>query len=525
MVLTAEIIHAQQLKQEENTRKWLNDQVQDARKMLEQADAELVTATEARKAAQAALDMALAQRDAVLERALPRMSLVRRLPFDVLSEIFAHVLGGYETAPYEPMLDEDWPDDTFERAQAPFHLAAVCQTWRRAALSTAPLWTFLGIHRELWEAACEEDDSNLMQALEAYASLIMQRSGKLPLEVELVGVHSSWIDVWPAFSKVLVKLAARWQRVMCIMDLPDEENTTTILGCFRSHMPLLEHIHIQLYNALGDIPELTPVIELPSAPRLSSLILVGITLHATPGLTFSGLHNAAIMHASYVPSDYWTVLRALPQVKTLKLAMNFSTETVPFPTGTIAFDHLTHLEIISDSCAFGFTVGVDAFRMPALYTLKIEDTHMTDLLGFLQRACKATVVLMLENQHETLEEAVAQSLKNLPRLRTLSFSNCTLADAFFSTLQDERACPALQHLELHETGFASYTSDPLVRFVRARNVPVPQAPVAPGSQQAMVAPRPRPLRSVSFDENEGDKGVSCWDAAEIYRLVDESAKA
>lgn len=520
MVLTAQSIHAQQLKQEENTRKWLNDQVRDARRTLAQADAELVAAIEAQKAAQAALDMAIAQRDAVLERALPRMSLVRRLPFDVLSEIFAHVLDGYDTTSDQPILDEAWPDGTYDRAVAPFRLAAVCQSWRRAALSAPRLWTFFGIHRDLFESACEDANEETMRDLEAYAALIMQRSGKLPLEVELVSVSASWIDVWPGFSKVLVRLAARWKRVVCIMDLPDEDNRTTILGCFRSHMPLLEHLCIQLYLPVGDIPELTPVIELPSAPRLSSLVLVGVTLHATPGLTFTSLHDVAIMHASYVPSDYWTVLRALPQVRKLKLATNFSTETVPFPTGTIAFEHLTDLSIISDSCACGFTVGVDAFRLPVLYSLTIEDTHMTDLLGFLQRACKATVALMLEDQQEVLEEAVAQSLKSLPRLRALALLRCTLADAFFSTLQDERACPELSHLQLLDTGFVSCTSDPLVRFVRARNVRVPQAP-----DTAQQPPRPHPLRSVTFDENEGDKGVSCWDAAEIHRLVAESAQA
>ncbi|KAF9553702.1 hypothetical protein CPC08DRAFT_645272, partial [Agrocybe pediades] len=58
------------------------------------------------------------------------LSPIRRLPFDILGEIFLHCLSE----------DELWPPTLNDISQAPLLLMRVCRTWRYTTLACPRLW-------------------------------------------------------------------------------------------------------------------------------------------------------------------------------------------------------------------------------------------------------------------------------------------------------------------------------------------------------------------------------------------------
>ncbi|KAJ7755561.1 hypothetical protein B0H16DRAFT_1458635 [Mycena metata] len=124
---------------------------------------------------------------------LALISPIRRLPHDVVAEIFAACLPPDRNA-------------VIQGTESPLLLCHICQAWRTLALSTPRLWASLHI-------VGPPTPPKLHQINEAVAWWLA-KSGGLPLSISIV--QSSWASWDTDFSilvQTLVQYASRWQRI------------------------------------------------------------------------------------------------------------------------------------------------------------------------------------------------------------------------------------------------------------------------------------------------------------------------
>ena len=119
-------------------------------------------------------------------------SPVHKLPVELLSHIFDLTTHAQQL----PEREQGEEDQTFgygpgfdtESVQAPLLLSAVCQHWRKIALSTPSLWTSLCITPELFQHYDDGSSSLNFTPIAAY----LQRSRRYPLNILIDARDQSW---------------------------------------------------------------------------------------------------------------------------------------------------------------------------------------------------------------------------------------------------------------------------------------------------------------------------------------------
>ncbi|KAJ7101304.1 hypothetical protein B0H15DRAFT_943641 [Mycena belliarum] len=130
--------------------------------------------------------------DAYVEAHLAMISPARRLPDDVVRDIFAQCLPSHRN----PIVSSD---------EAPLLLCQICRHWRDLALTTPRLWSSLHI--------VLPTDPRL-QVLTQIVSEWLDRSGVLPLSLSVI--YSGWTDARQNLLPMLQRLiqsSRRWQRI------------------------------------------------------------------------------------------------------------------------------------------------------------------------------------------------------------------------------------------------------------------------------------------------------------------------
>jgi len=276
---------------------------------------------------------------------------LRREFFNIVSsEVLLHIFE--EVIPNR--MDWRMSDFYFDKnvARAPFRLAAVCKRWRRLAISTSTLWTYLTLPAL----------RNLTQAHVKRVSCLVSRSEPAPVDViarwqwsestETTAPHAN------AISRLISSLA---HRLRLIYWSTDKESDDVALDGLRGPTPHLTQLRIR--SASQSLPSVFKDI-LPSAPRLKGLV-----------------YNSNHLGWSFAAQQYTTLTL-------LTVWYSHDVANLPPIVGD-GLKMLNLLRIVSNSLevlnvgnsANGVTVGEGMFlELPRLATLRIRDWDWTRYL-------------------------------------------------------------------------------------------------------------------------------------------------
>ncbi|KAH7105338.1 hypothetical protein BKA62DRAFT_385198 [Auriculariales sp. MPI-PUGE-AT-0066] len=249
-----------------------------------------------------------------------------------------------------------WPDAVYdcERATAPFTLASVCPRWRTVAISTAGLWNYFGF-------------PDLDRAQETHLPrlrILLARSGET--EVDVVAYWP--LTVMPAITEIvdaIGKIAPRWRHVNISASAT---YATAFSEAFRQQVlrrqwPCLRSLSLSLP---------TKIVELPLAPRLTSLYISSSNLECLDALPVSipNLTRLSIFSVRSSITDQ-TLLAFAQQLTELCILSS----TSALPEQLILLPRLHSLTLAKPSY-------LEHIRAPSLHTLtfRINDAIARDLL-------------------------------------------------------------------------------------------------------------------------------------------------
>ncbi|SJK96992.1 uncharacterized protein ARMOST_00241 [Armillaria ostoyae] len=229
---------------------------------------------------------------------------VRRLPDDILSEIFSHCV---------PALDAEMTSSSLDPRQAPWTLAQICTSWRRVALRTGRLWSTVAV--------------NMQKDLSAAFQLSTQlsRAQGHDLSIHIFGSSTEW-EGWMAISveqkllfQMLCSSAPNWSRLTCILPFQFYE----FLSTFKGFLGRLEYLHTDIACMRG-IDAAATLDTFSMTPLLRNVIIAGVpdTGHAyttsfAPSSTVNVL-TLDILSLNY-NDKHTNVLRGFPHVQELSL--------------------------------------------------------------------------------------------------------------------------------------------------------------------------------------------------------------
>ncbi|KAJ7050003.1 hypothetical protein C8F01DRAFT_1180431 [Mycena amicta] len=181
------------------------------------------------------------------------ISIPRRLPRDIISEIFVACLPAHQNA-------------VIDATEAPLVLSHICSAWREIALTTPRLWASL--HVPLQFIAADVDRTPILEEW-------LKRSGACPLSLSIYGdqAGSAWADAYPAVTPeyldsaldVLLRHSEHW-RLIRLSGL-SHHMSTKLLQQPPQKVPVLEYIEF------CDFWQELSTFEIGLADRLRCLVL------------------------------------------------------------------------------------------------------------------------------------------------------------------------------------------------------------------------------------------------------------
>ncbi|KAF5315988.1 hypothetical protein D9758_018111 [Tetrapyrgos nigripes] len=420
------------------------------------------------------------------------LSPSRRLPAELLSEIFAHCL----------------PRDrnpNCSQSEAPILLGRVCRTWRQVSLSTPYLWA--SIHIVLPIRASRSVILSWIDARREGVETWLGRSGSLPLSISVTdwtstsyGSRDDSITEWTLtshgprddsvlehirlFLGCIFRRSSRWHTVQLHLN---RDCTSMLLECWpwggTKELPLLHTFKLRfLAGTWHSYPEFEYK-WLAKAPRLQRLSLRHGDLG---GLLEQQFAWAQISHLEFQArnirlSSIIKVLRQCSLLQSLTVGgLGSRADTLPDSIQTISLPSLRSLSIAGQIGLADHASPVDVRNIfayldaPALRCLRVTVTS-TRIASF---GCIPFIGLLGPgNQIEELDiniqyDLLGNILSLLPNLSIARIRSRLLDDTLLRRLtpspsQDEPLCPSLTQLYL--LGHISITNDEhLLDLARSR---------------------------------------------------------
>ena len=158
---------------------------------------------------------------------------IRRIPLDVLSEIFIFCV------------DSSGPTDNskcFDVTQAPIQLSFVCNKWRRLVISMSQLWTSILLNggRTYVSSSGKRLNEFFMRSIETdMLNTWLSRSGSSPLTL---GIDGQWLkhDALTSCIDILIAHSHRWRDVTFKLD----EDHWEMLLAVKGQLPQLERFDV-----------------------------------------------------------------------------------------------------------------------------------------------------------------------------------------------------------------------------------------------------------------------------------------
>lgn len=287
------------------------------------------------------------KRDQLQDVITPHLALlspIRRIPQDVLREIFVRCL----PTTYNSIM---------ARRQPPLLLGRVCSSWRIISRTTPKLWS--SIHIAI-------PDSFYVVNLTAIVADWLNMSGALPLSItvyqsELHG-HRVERDLFP----YLISLSKRWKHIHLSLH-PIEFPPIAALSA--EDVPLLESLSIELHKVEGRRLQLTKPCGIFQAPRLRGLSICASLVFTVTLISWSKLSELIITKTgTRLDMDVaFAILKCCRNLTSCSLEFRFS-DVPPQPqSDPVILPLLKTLSITGDNSLGPF---LDNLHLPKLLNLK-----------------------------------------------------------------------------------------------------------------------------------------------------------
>ncbi|KAJ6562563.1 hypothetical protein B0H19DRAFT_1234134, partial [Mycena capillaripes] len=430
---------------------------------------------------QKAIDRLAAERDvlgAFMDGHKALISPVRRLPLDVIQEIFAACLPTHRNC-------------VMSAAEAPVLLGRICSSWRVVSLSTPRLWARLHIvqpPRDRFDSDAESMNKKLAQRLEV-TKMWLGRAGQCPLSISLQtrpepcysppATPSTSEPLSGQFLQALIAFAPRWQHI--ILTTPpfmlDEMAHLTA-----ADVPMLQTIGLHPHPQQQFPPVTTKweFCEMLSSPSISSFSISGnsfspdklpLQWHRLTDLTVDGPLWETLLTSERVLQT----LSMCPALHSCKLMVNDGAmDGMPFLHSTVELQSLRALELNFGSVVARVPRLLEHLSLPQLRAFTLHGhADSQDSFSLAPFFAFWTHLESLHIDSKTFSKStLLDSIQNLPpSLQRLSIFDMS-HEAQLASLDDDvlavlaPGCPALKTVLIN---FCSAISDAaLLKFITAR---------------------------------------------------------
>ncbi|KDR83093.1 hypothetical protein GALMADRAFT_869696 [Galerina marginata CBS 339.88] len=207
------------------------------------------------------------------------ISIVRRIPIDILHQIFYHCLPTHR-------------NPVMAASEAPLLLTRICSSWRATALSSPRIWARLHIpfsdehlfsdeqsHRPYFQS-----NQKAAESLQLRCRIIkewLDRSGTCPLSISIHFSSPFWrtrnpsdaesSDITQEFFRILVLQSQRWENLELIMPMEIYLKLESMIS--NDMLPMLKSFKAILHLQRPGAANIGPPFSLPKAPNLLTVSL------------------------------------------------------------------------------------------------------------------------------------------------------------------------------------------------------------------------------------------------------------
>jgi hypothetical protein len=320
-----------------------------------------------------------------------RSSPIRRLPVELLAEIFRHCIPGRDTQPFI---------NSFNRKEVPLLLGRVCSYWRSVAYSTPILWASLSI---TFHTKKLRHDTNLIKAWIA-------RSGECPLTIAVDEVFALPWMIRPVID-VLVAVSYRWEHVTIHLRSQSVDSLTGI----KSTLPLLKSLKLYLGASELATQDTRDIFE--AAPQLH---IVNLNFGLDAGwfkLPWAQLTEFSAINYPRLRSDECvSILVRCPNLISCTFGSIYRPLSTMYPVDWKPHFHLRTLQVYSTASLTHF---FDCIMLPALCSIRI-DGHLsyvvTELISLLSRSSSVLESAHFDVLSKNEEDHLIRCLEHMPSL-------------------------------------------------------------------------------------------------------------
>ncbi|KAJ7157538.1 hypothetical protein C8R43DRAFT_921527 [Mycena crocata] len=385
------------------------------------------------------------------------VSPVRRLPDDVVGEIFAAALPCDRNA-------------IMSATEAPMLFSRVCRAWRTVAFTTPRLWSSLHVVAPSDALAIRQTQLN--SAVDAWLS----RSGALPLSISLVRSKADMFSDSSALLKTIIRYSSRWHRIRFTLDSFPYFEPLSVLS--PADVPMLENIVLDGFDGQGIPDDAYRTISFLATISLRNVSLPRVTnVHIFP-LPWDHLRCLINPGGSLTAEDGVELLRKCTRLETCTLSsFHLPSDADGDPPLSVPLHHenIRYLSVADNwHASTGFFESV---VLPNLHTLEYMADRIEDPFPFTPLLLSNNLQCLRLNVEHVASEIIISCLRMVPTLRELCICKEPLQsnswdsgrDSNFLNLlgsRDDPLCPDLRILTLFQVNSLCDTT--LLIFIQAR---------------------------------------------------------
>ncbi|KAJ7447123.1 hypothetical protein B0H11DRAFT_2290284 [Mycena galericulata] len=429
---------------------------------------------------QSLLDELTAKRDqlnAFIDAHLALVSPVRRLPDDVVREIFVAALPSDRNA----IMSEE---------EAPLLLSHISQGWRNLALSTPRLWSTL--HIVTPPVSSVQSHIPKLHQINGAVVTWLSRSGTLPVSISFIaprpylsrGASEDEISALPEATRsasftliqTLIEFCTRWRSIR--FKMPDDSYLTPLAALSVSDVPKLSSIEMNMGGGDADWASMSFL----GTPSLRAVSLGG-GAHTSPTSWDTLAHlSIRFMGVTLSLDETLSMLRHCTNLETLHLTSSHNQPHGQTHAQPCHLAQLWRLSLIS--------VGNISF----LQQLSAPNLRILEFHGPFDSASPSPLLTLISSSdrlehlrlsvHNITVDSLIEMLQKAPALGELAlvadpilpppphfgpWGPTGTPDGRLLSLLDSTLCPRLQQLTLLQ--FNALSDDALLAFVQTRTDP------------------------------------------------------
>ncbi|KAJ7140792.1 hypothetical protein C8R44DRAFT_761894 [Mycena epipterygia] len=430
--------------------------------------------------------------DAYVEAHKALISPVRRLPLDVIQEIFVACIPTHRNC-------------VMSAREAPVLLGRICSSWRAISLSTPRLWARLHVVEPMPSAdsISTSVDEKPAQRLETM-KMWLGRSGECPLSISLLTTFLRISTASPTspdpFIQALIPFAPRWQHIH--FTVPCESVLEPLLHLAATDVPMLQSVAFYPSRLLHR-PLEWGRFGMLSASRISNFSIPASSFRPIElPLRWNQLTVLSITSSpSNIGSSSETILNTIskcPLLRSCKLVVQDGATTAVWPDRpTVECPFLHTLNLVCP----GLVASTFSLLLPRLSLPELRDFTLSGGLrspnGVIDDSPALATFLAASTQLEFLQigtdsfskSSLLQAIRGLPpTMQHLRLIDIRIRQASISSLDDDVlealtpspgpagfSCPALQSLVIQSGVLISPAA--VQRFITARMSVEPRTPL------------------------------------------------